>query len=243
MPVPLEVVHRAQHFLAAVGIHGFHRHRLAPQVHVRLKAFEARRRLQHIEVLGDGLFARGNVEIESARDIKELQHGTARGDESLRIEVDAHLHLVVLHFLTHRVHVYFPADLRAREHELPGIWWVDLSHLAHRPLHEETGTLLMIVRRAGQSGDAVLLLQDVRKDVVDDLATGGIRRLDLDRAHPARLGEPGFHDRAKPFVLRLRRHGVFSRTNDQVRLTELLRQLPLGRVWKRDGRRHVLRIA
>ena len=63
---------------------------------------------------------------------------------------------------------------------------------------------LHVVRLVREAGDALLALLQRRQHVMDDAAAVRIRRLDLDRAHPARLGEAGLGDGTEPLVLRPR---------------------------------------
>ena len=121
VPVPLEAVDGAQHFLAAVGIDRLHRHRLAAHVHVRLEILHARRRLDDVEVLRHRHFARRDVELRAAADVEHPKHGAVLRHRALRIEVDAELDLVVLDLLADREHVDLPADLRAGQHQLAGV--------------------------------------------------------------------------------------------------------------------------
>ncbi len=72
VPVPLEVVDYVDDFLPAIRIDRLQHHRLAAHVHVRLEVLEASRRLQHVEILCDGDFARRNVKVRLALAIHAL---------------------------------------------------------------------------------------------------------------------------------------------------------------------------
>ena len=88
-----------------------------------------------------------------------------------------------------------------------------------------------------------LVLLQARQDVMHDLAAVRRRRPDLNRAHPARLGERDWGRRLPPYVLPAGRHGVGRRVDHQARLAELFRQLPLIDVRPLSGSRHVAGIS
>jgi hypothetical protein len=89
----------------------------------------------------------------------------------------------------------------------------------------------VIVRALGEAGDAFRLrLQQVSERVMHDLSTLGAGRLDLDGAHPARLGHAGFDRRPRPFVLGVRGDRVWRRANHQIRGSERVGKLPAIRI-------------
>ena len=155
----------------------------------------------------------------------------------LRVEVDAHLHLAGDLFTGLGV-VNVPVELGTGQQQLAGVRAHHLALLADRPFHERRG-------QTRRRRDARLGLLEVRNRVMRDLAA--LQRLgpDLDRAHPARLGDARRRDALVPDVLRHRRHGEVVRLDDQVRLflAERRREVPALIVGPLLWRRHVLRVA
>ena len=79
--------------------------------------------------------------------------------------------------------------------------------------------------------------------MVGDPAARRSRRAHLHGADPARLGQRDLRERLEPHVLSVGRHGVGLRLEDQVRRSELFRELPAVVLRPLFGRRHVLRVA
>src|SRR4029453_6174909 len=122
---------------------------------------------------------------------------------AFRVEVDAELD-VVGDLLAGRGVVNVPDELRTGEQQLAGVGAHDLALLADRPFHEEPGAggdaAVVVVVRSGRVVDRIVLRQPGQR-VVDDLATLVRGGTNLDRPHPARLGDAGRRRALVPGVL------------------------------------------
>ena len=137
-----------------------------------------------------------------------------------------------------------PLNLRPRQHELAGVVGEDLALLADRPLHERAGADVVVeVHAVGEARHPLLLLEEPRDGVVHDLAAAGERRLDLDRLHPALLGQAGLGEGPPPLVLAVGGHVVGGRGDDEVGLAEAVGQAPRRGVGPLDGGRQVGAVA
>ena len=200
VPVEVEFRHVAEHLGAAVGKDRLDRHRLAAQVHVRLEALDAAV-LAHHEVALGGLDRVGrDVDAAGVGGAHQVEHLTELRLLALRVEVDAQLDLVGDVLAAVRV-VDVPHHLRARQHQLAAARPHHLALLADGPFHEGARQRVAVgIERIGGQVIGLLLLQ-AGDGVVGDLAALHRGGAHLDGPHPARLGEPGGHDRLPPRVV------------------------------------------
>ena len=243
VPLPLEVVHGTEQFLAAIGIDRLDRHRLAAHVHVRLEVLQAGGRLHHMEVLRHAHLSRRNVELLVDR-LEQVQNRAVLRHIAFRVEIHTELDHVVHHLFADRVHVDLPADPGARQHQFARVLREDLADLADRPFHEQEVAHPRVSRRARQARYPTLLpLKEESEGVVYDPPSIRIGGLHLDRTHPTRLREPRLDGRPEPLVLRHGRQRVGLGLDDQVRLTETIRELPAVRIRELHRRWLVRRVA
>ena len=147
---------------------------------MRLEALDAGRLAERREAFlhGDGI--RTDVQrAERGRD--ERQRVAVLRLLSLRVEIDAHFHLVRDLFTGLGI-VDIPMELGARQEQLAGVRAHHLALFADRPLHERRG-------QARRRRHARLGLFEVGNRVMHNLAALERLGADLDGSNPARLGD------------------------------------------------------
>ena len=228
LPVPLEIVHKGQHLTLPVRINGFHGHRLASHVHVRLKVFNAGRCGQHKCPLSHRDFIRRYVQAVRPLRVEHTQNSAVLG--RLIMKPDAQLNLSFRHSFSIRMQMHFPHDLRPGHHQFTRIRTKNLASFTHRPFHKETRSEghVNIFRQASL---AVFLLQQECQRVMHHSTAGIILGADFDGFYPALLGKSGRRHRAKPFVLGDGGQIIGLRCDHQVRrATHLIFKAPDQRI-------------
>ncbi len=186
-------------------------------MHVRLEALDAAVLTQHEVAFGGLDGVRRQVDAAGVGGAHQVQHLAVLRLLALRVEVDAELDRVGDVFAAVRV-VDVPHDLRAGQHQLAAVRTHHLALLADGPFHERAGQRVAVgVERIRRQVVGFDLLQ-ARDRVVRDLAALHRAGTDLDGAHPARLGEPGRHDRLPPRVVGAGLLRPAVERDDQVRL-------------------------
>ena len=187
VPVELEVVDDAEQLLPSVRVDRLHRRPLPPQVEVGLEALDANGVLHDPLVLVHRRRVRRDLQSALWGDVEHPQHRRELRLIALGVKPDSQRHLVGRGRRAVGVVVDLEADLPVGLQQLPGPLLIFLTHLAERPL--------------GQQSANALLLHRGRQEVVRDPTPQRIGGQYLHRTDPAVGLQPRLGSRSPPLVV------------------------------------------